>query len=195
MPGRIIGYLRRLLARGAFRIGQIRVASDLSLCHADDTDRPGLREFHDPHDAIEIARHDDEGRYRPLKTAPDLRHGWRLVLRNENEVLLALDFLYPAALGTAELAERRALAPVDLRQTLSRQTGMYAVTKNLTGAQANALVGGFCHAGCLRRILWRISPEDAPPSPMDVPAPPLLCAEACHLFVARAREVLKGKAG
>ncbi len=38
----------------------------------------GLEIFRNPEDAIEIARYDDDGNYRPLKTAPNLRHGWRM---------------------------------------------------------------------------------------------------------------------
>lgn len=193
MEARIAGYLSRLRRGGVFQIGQVRVAPDFSLCHADEANNASLREYRNPHDAIDIARHDDEGRYRPLKTAPNLRHGWRLILRDEHEVRLALDFLYPAALGTAELAERGTLTPTDLRETLSRQTGMYAVTKNLSDEQACRLVQEFCHVGCLRRILWRISPGDSKPSAPGQ-NPPLLCAEACNLFVAKAREVIKGKA-
>src|SRR4029077_11853007 len=107
-------------------------------CHVDDSELSDLADFTDPHDAIEIARYDDAGNYRPLKTAPNLRHGWQLRLKSLEEVTLALDFLYPAALGTALALTRRALTHVDLRETLARQTGMYAITKKITVDQAEA---------------------------------------------------------
>jgi hypothetical protein len=50
------------------------------LCHRDDEVRNDLQRFKNADDAIEIAKHDDAGNYRPLKTAPSLRHGWRLEL-------------------------------------------------------------------------------------------------------------------
>ena len=70
-----------------------------------------LEIFQDPHDAIRIARYDDAANYRPLKTAPNLRHGWRLTLTDLAEICLALDFLYPAAVGTALAFLREELIP------------------------------------------------------------------------------------
>ena len=159
-----------------------------------------LEIFKDPHDAIGIARYDDAGRYRPLKTAPNLKHGWRLTLKNLGDVCLALDFLYPAALGTALAFVRRELTPVDLRDTLARQSGMYAVVRKITDEQAQAAVAGACNhqSGCLRQILWSISPgrptslsrsrAEVSGSSNEIP---LLCAEACNLLVAAGRKVVK----
>ena len=42
--------------------------------------------FRNAGDAIEIARYDDAGNYRPLKTAPNLRHGWRMELGTMEEL-------------------------------------------------------------------------------------------------------------
>src|SRR2546425_1052583 len=47
------------------------------LSNRDDQDCDRLKLFKDPEDAAEIARYDDAGNYRALKTAPNLRHGWR----------------------------------------------------------------------------------------------------------------------
>jgi len=194
MGERIASYLRGFLDHGAWEIGQVAVRPGFALCHVEDVERNGLEEFRNPHDAIVIARYDDAGQYRPLKTAPNLKHGWQLLLRNENEMREALDFLYPAAAGTAELFARHALPTVDLRTTLGRQTGMYAVTKNLSDEEARELTADFCARGCLRRILWEISPGQPVANHPPASAMPLLCAEACNLFVAKAREVVKGRA-
>src|SRR5437879_12723015 len=64
------------------RFGQILIQSTGSggfvLCHRDDENSRGLEIFKKPEDALRIARSDDAGKYRPLKTAPNLRRGWRL---------------------------------------------------------------------------------------------------------------------
>ena len=65
-----------------FSFGQILVQkldrSAFVLSHRDDASLDRLQTYRDAKDAIEIAKHDDAGNYRPLKTAPNLRHGWRL---------------------------------------------------------------------------------------------------------------------
>ena len=77
---------------------------------------------------------------------------------------------------------------------------MYAVVKKITDEQARAVVAKVCNhqSGCLRHILWSISPGH--PTPLsrtgsEVPGAgneiPLLCAEACNLLIASGRQVVK----
>jgi sirohydrochlorin cobaltochelatase len=111
-------------------------------------------------------------------------------------------------LGALASDERGLLGAVDLRETLGRQSGMYAVTKKITDAQAQAMIGEVCTSagGCLKTILWRISPdvpvESLPPEKFDravnqlggpARALPMLCHEVCNLLVAKAREVVKSE--
>jgi sirohydrochlorin cobaltochelatase len=170
MTGDIKRFLARFLRQGPCLIGQVRVSPDYSMLHNEDAETSRLEAFKDPHDAIEIARYDDAGKYRPLKTAPNLRHGWRLQLDGAKEAVLALDFLYPAALGTALLQVQARLAPVDLRRTLARQTGLYAVVRKITDEQAESVIVKTCNHenGCLRHILWSIAPTR--PSSLTRPA-------------------------
>jgi sirohydrochlorin cobaltochelatase len=192
MAGRNLDYLAGQLAAGGFEMGQIRVEPSFEITHKEDIGRDGLTVFGNPHDAIVIARHDGAGRYRPLKTAPNLARGWRLKLSALDEVLLALDFLYPAELGTAAWQAAGQLRPVGLRETLGRQGGMYAVTRKLSDAQAGELIEKFCHKGCLRQILWPLDGEVVAGCFVERSGVvPLLCAEACNLFVAEARKVVK----
>ena len=203
MPGEIHDFLGGFLSNGPCLIGQIRVTPDCSMSHREDAGQTGLEIFSDPHDAIEIARYDDAEKYRPLKTAPNLRHGWRLDLKGLREAALALDFLYPAALGTALAYARGDLQPVDLRVTLARQTGIYAVVKKITDEQAESAIEVTCNhkEGCLRHILWSISPG-RPSSLSRTGAQvessaneiPLFCAEACNLLVAAGRKIVKARA-
>ena len=178
----------------------MQIFPECRLCHVDDSELSDLADFTDPHDAIEIARYDDAGNYRPLKTAPNLRHGWQLSLKSLEQVRLALDFLYPAAMGTALAFTRKTLKEIDLRQTLARQTGMYAITQKITDQQADATILRTCNHqhGCIRRILWSVSSGHPTPfshRPSEIPWSntelPILCAEACNLLVAAARKTVK----
>jgi hypothetical protein len=169
--------------------------------------------------ALEIVRYDEQGNYRALKGAPNLRTGWELRLESVPEVRQAIDYFYPGAFSTWLGFNRGEITPIDLRQTLTRQTGMYRVTQRLADFQAEELAGRFCHShsGCLRTILWTIdgkAPEKyLPRSKFDPQADqlgecrqehtkdgpagarphhvPFLCVEACNLFVAEARKIVK----
>lgn len=185
------------------------------LRHRVDADRPAaeLTVHTDPEDASALALYDDAGAYRPLKTAPNLRHGWRLVVSDDKALRLALDQFYPARLGAWQAFQQGRLATTPLRETLGRQTGMYRVTAKLTDEQADALVGRLCRSdgGCLRTILWRrdaagtVASSKLPPEKFDPSYDqttgkaggegfvPLLCQEACNLLVAEARAVVKGE--
>lgn len=203
MPAEIQEFLGGFFRQGPCLIGQVHIFPEFSLRHADDAERDGLTIFSDPHDALAIARYDDQGEYRPLKTAPNLRHGWVLRLKSLEEATLALDFLYPAALGTAHALAQGTLKSVNLRETLARQTGMYAVTRKLSDEQAESTIARTCnHAdGCIRHILWSISagrPSSLSRQRSDIQCAadeiPILCAEACNLLVAAARKVVKSSA-
>jgi sirohydrochlorin cobaltochelatase len=178
------------------------------LSHRDDAGRSDLILHTDPEVATEIARYDDAGTYRPLKTAPNLRHGWSLSLADAQEVEQALDFFYPGRLAAFRSWQAGALRTTPLRETLERQTGMYRVAARITEVQADELVGNFCRSdgGCLRTILWwrdaagTVPSTSLPPEKFDPQhdqtgrgeaARPLLCQEACNLLVAAAREVVK----
>ncbi|MDB6154752.1 MAG: hypothetical protein JWL90_3205 [Chthoniobacteraceae bacterium] len=190
-------------------MGQIVIQQSgpgFELRHFEDAGREDLALYSNPVEARAISTYSDAGEFRPLKTAPTLRHGWRLQLPDLESLRTALDFFYPAMLGSLLSHERNELLPVDLRETLGRQSGMYAVTKKITDPQADALIETVCNSahGCLKTILWQIAPDRPVTSlpaekfnpavsqiPAALPVLPMLCAEACNLLVAAAREVVK----
>jgi hypothetical protein len=115
-------------------------------------------------------------------------------------------------LGALLSRNKGELTPVTLRETLARQSGMYAVARKISDEQANELIGSFCKSegrtegcpGCLKTVLWRISaatPITSLPSAKfdvstnqvgnDARALPMLCQEACNLLVSKAREAVK----
>jgi sirohydrochlorin cobaltochelatase len=191
------------IADGGREVGEVHIESGgagFSLCHRDEI-RGALQEFTGPEAARDLAHFDNAGKFRPLKTAPNLRRGWRLHVASLAELHRALDYFYPAMLGVWLSQRSGQLRTVPLRETLARQTGMYAVTKKITDEQAQAMIGDFCRTdgGCLKRILWEIAPGMPVTSlpaeklqPTAAPgALPLLCHEACNLLVAQARQVVK----
>jgi sirohydrochlorin cobaltochelatase len=152
--------VERALGTVPFCFGQILVrkaGDDLVLCHRDDQERDDLDSFRNAEDATEIARYDDAGNYRPLKTAPNLRHGWRMQLRTLDELKQALDHFYPGRLSVFTAWQRGQLRTTPLRETLDRQSGMYRVAARISDAQIDDLVADFCRSngGCLRTILWK----------------------------------------
>jgi sirohydrochlorin cobaltochelatase len=183
------------LAAGARQIGQVAIranAGGFTLCHIDDLACTDLAPHARPEDARTLATFDDAGNFRPLKTAPNLRHGWRLEVRDATALRRALDYLYPAMCGVLHSAEREELIPIPLRETLARQSGMYAVTRKITDSQAAETIARVC-GGCLKTRLWTIgaSTHDHPASGAALP---MLCHEACNLLIAEARRMVKAEA-
>lgn len=206
--------LREWLNAPPFCIGEILcdAAGDggFALCHRDDVARDDLVCFTRADAAAEIARYGDGGNYRPLKTAPNLRHGWRLLLGGADDVRLAVDLFYPARLAAYTARRAEALITTPLRETLDRQSGMYRVATGISDEQVDTLVANFCRSdgGCLRTILWQRdaagtrASTQLPPEKFDARvdqtgrgarALPLLCQEACNLLVAEARNVVKSE--
>jgi len=195
------------LAAGETRIGELVVLGQYELRHHLDAGagpNAPLASYPLPEAARDIALYDAGGNYRPLKTAPTLRRGWRLTLSTIGQLHEALDFFYPAMLAARFAFQQGRLAVTPLRDTLNRQSGMYAVTRKITDPQADALIGSFCRSeggspGCLKTILWPIAPglpvASLSPEKFDPYSSrtgiPLLCAEACNLLVARVREAVK----
>ncbi len=144
-----------------FCFGQILVqktnTGGFVLSNRDDEAMDELQLFRDIENAIEIAKHDDAGNYRPLKTAPNMRHGWRLDLATVEELRRALDYFYPGRLAVFAAWKTGNLQTTPLRETLDRQSGIYRVAAKISDSQINDTVADFCRSdgGCLRTILWR----------------------------------------
>jgi sirohydrochlorin cobaltochelatase len=199
---------------GSTPIGQISIQrtskGGFVLCHGDDNNLHDLKVFRNCEDAIDIARYDDAGNYRPLKTAPNLRHGWRLEVVDLGELRRALDYFYPGRLAMLTAWEKNELETTPLRDTLNRQSGMYRLAAKISDEQIENVVGKLCRSdgGCLRTILWKRDAGGAVPSTKLPPekfdpvhdqtgrgggAVPLLCQEACSVLVNECRKAVKGE--
>ena len=56
----------------------------------------GLAVHEDPRAARGISKTTAAGEYRPLKSSPNLRRGWELLLADAGELFVAMNYLYPA---------------------------------------------------------------------------------------------------
>jgi sirohydrochlorin cobaltochelatase len=201
------------------RIGELEISvvdGGFVLYHRDDVGRNDLTLYELDH-AFEIAKFDDAGNYRALKTAPNLRHGWKILARDVSQLGQVIDAIYPGRLAVMHAFKSGQLAITPLRETLNRQSGMYRIARKISELELDVLVGNFCRSdgGCLRTILWKrdagdkIASSRLPPEKFDPttdqyvsaqkPRPttaatvslPLLCQEACNLLVAACREKVK----
>ena len=192
------------LPEAPFTIGQIMVSKSESvwlLHHVDETGDPAsLALSTDPLKARELSMLDNAGAFRCLKTAPSLRHGWRMELALEADLRLALECFYPGIIGLWEHSQAGSLRPVPLRETLGRQTGMYRFANGISDEQADTMIGCECDAAtkCLRRITWPLtdgrplnglSPAKQNLASLPANEVPLLCVEACTHIVSAAREI------
>ena len=206
------------VADGIRHIGQVAILPRLHghayvLCHFEDAgkaagpDFGGLATHHGPDAGRDISIYAADGDFRFTKGRTDLVKGWVILLENAPDLRLALDHIYPAAVGLWLARERGDLQVENLRDKLNRQTGMYRYAGTISDEGAQALVQKVCgpaHA-CAKKILWRIDEntplEDSEASRYDgIPsdaapgkAIPLMCREACNHFVAECRKAAKAE--
>jgi hypothetical protein len=133
------------------------------------------------------------GAFRPNRSAPTLRSGWRCHVATDADLHEALEQLYPGALADWHAWESGTATTTSFREFVDRQAGMYRVTRNLTDAGADAAAqAGCCRALCLRRRCWRppglgIDPiEDHDGHGLAIP-----CLEPCALVLDLARWMAK----
>lgn len=177
----------------ARRWGEIHVTTTLdgdqrryALCHENDAGSEGLETHDDPLEAREIAKYDDDGRYRPLKTAPTLRTGWEFTGLSGRELLRTVDFLYPATVHNWHLERQEELDVSHWRETAQRQTGIYDLIEELDGEELEWLTEACCvDSQCLKRRQW----DESDAEPLDTPRGDGVfpCREPCSVVVAAAR--------
>ena len=193
-------FLEACLEDGSLNLGQLlieRTADSFTLRHVDDkgANESTLERETDPAAARRIALYDEQQEYRPLRTSPDLRTGWLMELNNLSDLLLALDYFYPAAVGLARQYQLDSLKVCHFRDKLGRQTGMYRSARTITDVGANQLIEKCCNSasGCLKQPLWQLTENkpttldaEAPTQPLD-----LICQEPCNILVSEARKAAK----
>jgi hypothetical protein len=150
-------------------------------------DEEELETYVDPLDARRIATYDDEGRYRPLSTAPTLRTGWVYPDLEGGALVEAVGFLYPATVENWHRERRGELDITHFRETAKRQTGIYSIVDQLRVEELEAAAEACCvDSQCLKRRMWDEDEE----TPLDVPRgeEAFPCREPCSLLVTAARK-------
>ena len=136
-------------------------------------------------DLRELAQWSERGAFRPLKSAPNLRAGWRCSVANETDLESALNRLYPGFLADWYAARGSTLPITNYREFTQRQTGMYRITQHLTDRQAAEAIRACCHPKfCLKQRLWTVEglPSDRAETKSLIP-----CLEPCAVLLEFAR--------
>jgi hypothetical protein len=129
------------------------------------------------------------GAFRPLKSAPNLRAGWRAVAADGAALELLLHYLYPGALADWFAAQSPHPPITSYREFTARQTGMYRITTMLPDAVAGAAIRACCHADfCLKRRLWTVEGLASEEAGQKSVIP---CLAPCALMLEFARKVAR----
>lgn len=156
------------------------------LCHHEDV---GTSEEHlvvlAPEALREWSQTNRVGAFRPNRTSPGLRRGWKSEPTTEGELETALEGLYPGAVADWYAVQSGTATVTSFREFVERQTGMYRRVSELEDPQAVRIVQAACETGsCLRQRLWTVSdlPPDGPGEKSVIP-----CLEPCALLLEFAR--------
>jgi 4Fe-4S binding protein/cobalt chelatase family protein len=169
-----------------------RSGAGYELRHAADADlaADALRLIKLP-EARALAQFTAAGEFRPLKSAPTLQRGWRLIAAGNAELEFALNQLYPGSVADWHAA-RSANPPVtNYRDYTGRQTGMYRITTMLNDAQAAEVIRCVCDAkNCLKRRLWTVAGLATDVAALKSLIP---CLEPCAVLMESAREAVRAE--
>ncbi len=151
----------------------------------------GLDVQTDPLAARRLVKHDDRGRYRPLKTAPSLPTGWVFVDLDGRALAKTVEYVYPATIANWYLERKGELDVDHWRGTMERQSGIYGVIKTWDRGEGHEHVNWVAEAccddsQCLKRREWEYDEETA----LDVDGGDgeFPCREPCSLVITAARK-------
>nr|WP_250137712.1 DR2241 family protein [Halorientalis salina] len=164
--------------------------------HEDDADASSdeLTAHEEPLDARELVRHDERGRYRPLKTAPTLRSGWVFADLSASDLVETVDFVYPATVANWYREREGELDVTHWHETVERQTGIYGVVETWDRQEGHDHVDWVAEAccadsQCLKRREWEYDEDtDLDVDGGDGEFP---CREPCSMVISAARRWTK----
>ena len=136
-----------------------------------------------------VAQFTANGAFRPLKSAPNLRTGWRYETSQNSGLEFTLNTFYPGAIADWFAVKFSGAAPTNYRQFTNRQTGMYRITAMLTDEQAAPMIRACCHKKfCLKQRLWTVNglETDSLAEKSLVP-----CLEPCGILLEFARKAMR----
>jgi len=163
------------------------------LRHADegDAEPDDLDRYDEPGDARRLVKFDDDGRYRPLKTAPTLPTGWRFADLGPRDLHETVEAIYPATVANWHRERRGELDVTHWHEAVERQTGIYGVVRTWDRGEGHEHVEWVAEAccddsQCLKRREWEYDDEtelDADGGDGVFP-----CREPCSVVIAAARK-------
>ena len=166
------------------------------LRHVDDAETPttDLDRYEDPLDARTLAKHDDDGKYRPLKTAPTLQTGWQFGDLGPADLVQTVEFFYPATIVNWHRDREGDLDVNHWRETMERQSGIYGVVQTWDRGEGHEHVDWVAEAccddsQCLKRREWQY--DDETDLDVDGGDGAFPCREPCSLVVSAARRWTK----
>ncbi|SNZ05324.1 hypothetical protein SAMN06269185_0828 [Natronoarchaeum philippinense] len=157
--------------------------------HVDDAEaeHDDLDGYHDPLEARELFKTDDDGRYRPLRTAPTLPTGWAFVDLDGHDLVRTIDFTYPATIQNWHREREGELDVTHWHETAERQTGIYDVLDELDADAVDWIAEACCDdSQCLRRREWQFDEDHELTA--DGGSGTFPCREPCSLVVAAGRK-------
>ncbi|SDM21558.1 hypothetical protein SAMN04487949_1302 [Halogranum gelatinilyticum] len=182
--------------------GEIRITATLGdegarvyeIRHVDDAEVAAeeLDSYTDPLDLRELVKHDDRGRYRPLRTAPTLQTGWVLTDLDQRQVFEAVDdVIYPATVVNWNLERHGDLDVTHWEETIGRQSGIYGVVKTWNRGEGHEHVDWVAEAccddsQCIKRREWQYD-EDTELA-VDGGDGVFPCREPCSLVISASRK-------
>jgi hypothetical protein len=150
----------------------------------------GLAVYTDPLDAREPVKHDDRGRYRPLKTAPTLPTGWAFVDLDGRSLVRLVDVVYPATVANWHRERERELDVSHWHETVQRQSGIYGLVETWDRGEGHEHVNWVAEAccadsQCLKRREWQY--DEGTDLDVDGGDGAFPCREPCSLVISAAR--------
>jgi hypothetical protein len=182
-------WLRAFLAEpwNEIVLGQVLIRRGFELRHVADREVTELRPIR-VNEVRLLANYTMEGKFRPLKSTPDLASGWILKANTPEELESALQDFYPNAVADIFAIRKDPSAATDYRTFTNRQTGMYRITTFLDDEGVARVIGIICNSICLKRRIWSVGkvPNDAEGSKSLIP-----CLEPCAIFMEAARKEVR----
>ena len=182
--------------RPARIFGQVAVArreEQYEVRHRNDAETPaGQLELLSAKELRDRLSKDAAGRFRPLRSAPDLLDGWRATASSSEDLWRIFNAVYPGALGDWHAFRQRKKNAISFPEFAARQSGMFRVVARLNGKQARRVANACCDESlCLKQRLWNAA-ENRESKPLSHLAEPgLVCLEPCSLFLELARRRFK----
>ncbi len=136
----------------------------------------------------------EHGKFRALRSAPNLRRGWRCEVSGLASLEDALNRLYPGSVADWWAWEKHgAAATTGFREFVGRQTGMYRTAQRLSERGAKDLGHACCGmALCCKLRAWTV---DSSGTSGTTDALRIPCLEPCAVALEFARQAAKLESG